>query len=187
MKKNFFITTLLVLLFASCESNELAINPKNETAADFLELYNQDADYIRKALAKYTLDEEGIDEDGNNYWTIRQSKSNICITCDGYDVFVSLTMKNNKCVEASLLYRNTDRCGLALNGIKERFGEGKKIDFDSSYQWYEWFLPDNSRISYFGHRTLTSESLLIYREKDDSSNAPAKKLQRAKKIVGVEE
>ena len=109
MKKMYFYVVALVLLFASCEGKDSAINPKNVTAADFLELYDQDADYLRQNLKKYKLKEDGIDEDGNNYWTISNSKSSILISCDGYDVFVSLTMKNNKCVEVSLLWKCTSR------------------------------------------------------------------------------
>jgi hypothetical protein len=180
-----FIMALMPILFVAC-NNEMAISPKNVSAVDFLELYDKDADYIRKSLAKYKLDEEGIDEDGNNYWTIRKSKSSVLIPCDSYDVFVSLTMKNNKCVEVSLLYQDTYYSGSALQGITNRFGEGRKIDYDSNYKWYEWHLSDNSHISYFGQKKLFSESLLIYRECEDAPKAPAKKLQQARRIAGVE-
>jgi|GEM_PF-6407698 len=170
MKKVFFyVLTITLLLFTSCK-NEDVINPRKAvTAADFLELYNQDADFLRKALKKYKIDEDNVSNDGENYWVIKEKNWDIYITCDGYDAFVKFNMENNKCTRVSILYSGTDFSYGALNGIREKFGESSEI-----FPYiYEWFLSDNSCITYY-----SGSSLHIHREKVADNNTPTQELQK---------
>lgn len=177
-----FAVVLMSLSFIAC-SDETVIDPKRESAVDFLELYEKDAEYVRHALKKYIIDENGIDENGENYWTIRQknSKNSIYVICDGDEAFISFTMKNNICTRVSLLYHDTYH-SIALRYIQDRYWEGNQLD----YNWYNWSLDDGSIISYFGIQSYTYKTLHIYREKEEIEYLPMKKLTQTIEFANIQ-
>ena len=185
MKKFLLFTFVLMpLCFVAC-SDETVIEPKQKSVVDFLELYQKDAEYMRHALKKYIINEDGVNDDGDNYWTIQQKNNKISpkILYGGDEVFVSFVMKNNICVSVSLFCSDSPYAfSWSIQHIQDKYGEGNDLSaYNSNYgrDWYKWLLDDGSEISYYAFES----SSIIYREKAEMEDFSIKKLEQITKIA----
>lgn len=178
------LVVLSAVSFVSCEKeNPNGISKKEAKVTDFLGLYGKSSNDVNSALINFIVEKDNYDSDGNLYWVVKTKKDNLRLTLDGDDVFTTVTFNSNVCIEVSLLYNNVVSNGASLADLKSAYGEGTKLGDN----WYDWNLPDNSKVSYFGTKTSSgTKGLLIYRKSASSANAPVKMMEKIRKNVGLE-
>ncbi len=174
MKKMLFLAiAILPLFFVSCEQETSVINPiKNQTTTDFLNLYGQSTDYIENALKWFEISDITRD-DGSVFWAVEFDGEYPWV--DGDQVFISLDIVGGKCTKVSLLFKNDTYNQSAMDGIMALYGEAD----DGTDTWCEWFLSDNSLISYY----IGGETLHIYRAAKTPYNSAPKAYKKAASLV----
>lgn len=184
---NVFAASIVVMLavsFMSCEKEDPnGISKKEAKVTDFLNLYGKTANEVNAALTNFIVEKDNYNSDGNLYWVVKTKKDNLTFTLDGDEVFTTATFINNVCVDVSLLYNDVISNGASLAELKKTYGEGTKMGDN----WFDWNLPDNSMVSYFGRKLATGrKALLIYRKSASASYAPLKKMEKVLQEVGLE-
>ncbi len=179
-----FLVVGLSVSFISCEKEDPnGISKKDAKATDFLNLYGKSAKDVEASLVNFIVEKDNYDSDGNLYWVIKTKKDKLRFVLDGDEVFVTVTFKNNSCIEASLLFDDIISNGATLAALKSAYGEGSKLDDN----WYDWNLPDNSVVSYFGTKLISGKkSLLVYRKSAQRADAPQKAIEKVRKNVGLD-
>lgn len=184
---NVFAASIVVMLavsFTSCEKEDPnGISKKEAKVTDFLGLYGKSSNDVNSALVNFIVEKDNYDSDGNLYWVVKTKKDNLTFILDGDEVFTTVTFINNVCIDVSLLYNDVISNGASLADLKKAYGEGTKMGDN----WFDWYLQDNSMVSYFGRKLTTGrKALLIYRKSASAANAPLKKMEKVLQDVGLE-